>query len=81
MNEIHLCVIILNREQWIIYVVFLALVAILFWNRFGNFWGGPNEELLREFFYLGQQVMRYHLKNFCFQLENKMSGLIWIQTV
>ena len=48
MNEIHLCVIILNRDQWIIYVAFLALVAILFWNWFGNFGRGPYEELLCE---------------------------------
>ena len=48
MNEIHLCVIILNLDQWIICVVFLALVAILFWNRVGNFGRGPCEELLCE---------------------------------
>ena len=50
MNEIHLCVIILNRDQWIIYVVFLTLVAILFWELFGNFGRGPYEELLPEIF-------------------------------
>ena len=66
MNEIHLCVIILNREQWIIYVVFLALVAILFWNRFGNFWGGPNEELLREFFLFGPAGHEISFKEFLF---------------
>ena len=48
MNEIQLCVIILNLDQWIIYVAFLALVDILFWNWFGNFGRGPCEELLCE---------------------------------
>ena len=50
MNEIHLCVIILNGDQWIIYVVFVALVAILFWERFGNFGRGPYEDLLPKIF-------------------------------
>ena len=50
MNEIHLCVIILNQDQWIIYVVFVALVAILFWELFDNFGRGPYEEILPEIF-------------------------------
>ena len=63
MNEIHLCVIILNRDQWIIYVVFVAL--ILFWERFVNFRRASWGTFARNF-YLGQQFRRYQLKNFIF---------------
>ena len=63
MNEIHLCVIILNRDQWIIYVVFVALVAILFWELFGNYGRGPYEELLPEILF-GPEVQEISIKEF-----------------